>query len=125
MCMCLCVGSTEVKDGIRFPGVGVIGCDLPYVGSGNPGHLEEECVLLTTEPSLQSSILPLYKSKVESSLFLFLYRLPWIFKILITSILVLMQINPSLLYIIMFNDLTVEIKICFQIFRIKNFGCLI
>ena len=47
-------------EGVGSPGTGVIfSCELP-VGAGNlnPGLLEEQSVLLTTEPSLQPLQLP-------------------------------------------------------------------
>ena len=43
-----------------------------------------------------------------------------IFSVLITSTLASMQITPSVLHIIMFNDLTVEIKIYLKVFRKKK-----
>lgn len=68
----------------------------------------------------------LNKSKLEGetlvpSLLFFVHsHLLDIFSGLITSTLASMQITPSVLHIIMFNDLAVEIKIYLKVFRKKR-----
>lgn len=57
---------------------------------------------------------------------LFLYTLTWFFVNLIASIHASMQIIPCVLYIIMFHNLAVEIKIYLKVFRkIKDFRHLL
>jgi hypothetical protein len=55
VCMCMYVPVPMVTRGARFPGAEVIDhYEPPRRGAGsNPGPLERQPVLLTTEPSLQ------------------------------------------------------------------------